>query len=77
MILSILLKIKISNFRGNGFENVAKDCTLPLAVSTQQCTYKGGVSIKRDNCEGRCPLCKDHNKIISHLLKECVYAREF
>ena len=27
---------------------VAEDCTLPLAMSTQLCTCKGGVSIKRD-----------------------------
>ena len=29
------------------------------------------------NCEGRCPLCRNHNEKISHLLKGCDYAREF
>ena len=29
------------------------------------------------DCERKCPLCKNHNESIIHVLRECVFARDF
>lgn len=29
------------------------------------------------DCDRRCPLCKSHSELVNHLLRECVFARDF
>ena len=55
-----------------------KDNQLPLAMYAQQCACEREVLVgKGINCNILCPICKNQDETLVHLLRDCLFAHQF